>query len=213
MRMPFPNRLMVVAIVSGLSSGALADSSHRNHFASILVDGKKIGHVHYSVMHNDQGELEELRTKASVSVFGIKLYDFTQHLHEQWADGELQSLRGHTNDDGQIDDILLTRAAGEYEGSLNDAPLTLSLDAFPISLWHYKVTQQTTLFDLTDLRKLKVSVSGQGDTVVRGSETIQAERFDFTGDWDGSVWFDQDKQFLKAEYTSDDRRITVMMDP
>jgi hypothetical protein len=60
-----------------LSSWASADDSHNNFFASILLDGKKIGHVHYSVKHNEQGELEELRTKASLSVLGVKLYDFS----------------------------------------------------------------------------------------------------------------------------------------
>ncbi len=120
---------------------------------------------------------------------------------------------GNTNDDGKIYEITLKRTAKEYEATLNDDPLTLPHEAFPISLWHYAVSQQSLLFDLTDLRLLKVKVSGHEDTVVRNGQTIQAERFDFTGDWQGSVWFDHDKQFLKAEYVSNKRLVTVVMDP
>jgi hypothetical protein len=211
--MPWISKLAVFAALFCLSSWASADDGHENFFASILLDGKKIGQVHYSVKHNEQGELEELRTKASLSVLGIKLYDFTQNLHEQWSGGELQSMWGNTNDDGKKYEITLKRNAKEYNATLNDDPLTLPHDAFPISLWHYAVSQNSLLFDLADLRLLKVKIAGHEDTVARSGETIQAERFDFTGDWKGSVWFDHDKQFVKAEYMSNKRLVTVMMDP
>jgi len=114
-----------------LSSWAFADDGYKNHFASILLDGKKIGTVHYTVKHNEMGELEELRTKASLSVLGVKLYDFSQHLQEQWSGGELQTMSGNTNDDGKAYAITLNRTPKEYEASLNDKPLTLPHDAFP----------------------------------------------------------------------------------
>ena len=42
---------------------------------------------------------------------------------------------------------------------------------------------------------------------------VQTERFDVTGDWQGSIWFDHDKQFVKAEYMSNKRKVTVLLDP
>jgi len=203
----------VSAAVICLSSWAWAEGGHQNHFASILLDGNKIGNVHYSVKHDERGEVEELRTKASLSMLGIKLYDFTQHLHERWSGGVLQSVRGNTNDDGKINQFTLKRTPKRYEATLNNKPVILPHDAFPISLWHYAVTQQSLLFDLANLRLLKVKVSRHEDTVVLGGKTTQALRFDFTGDWQGSVWFDHNKQFVKAEYLSDKRLITVVMDP
>lgn len=211
--MTYISRLAVFAALMCLSSWASADGSHDNFFASILLDGKKIGQVHYSVKHNEQGELEELRTNASYSVLGIKLYDFSQNLHEQWSGGELQTLNGHTNDDGKVYDTDVKRTAKDYEATLNEKPLTLPHDAFPISLWHYAVSQQSLLFDLSDLKLMKVKVSGQEEAVPWNGKTIQTERFDITGDWQGSVWFDQDKQFVKAEYLSEKRKVTVVLDP
>ncbi len=211
--MSWLGKLAVLAAITCLSSWALAGDGHQNHFASILLDGKKIGQVHYSVKHNEQGELEQLRTKASLSVLFVRLYDFTQNLHEQWSGGKLQSLWGSTNDDGNIDEINLKRTPTEYEATLNDKLLILPHDAFPISLWHYAVTRQTLLFDLSNLRLLNVKVSRHEDTVARFGGSIAAERFDFVGDWKGSVWFDRDRQFLKAEYVSDKRLVTVVVDP
>lgn len=205
--------VFVCATVFCLSSWAWADDGHQNHFASIMLDGKKIGHVHYSVKRDEQGEVEELRTKASLSVLGIKLYDFTQHLHEQWSGGALQRVWGNTNDDGKIDQITLKRMPNRYDATRNGEPSTLPHDAFPISLWHYAVSQQSLLFDLSNLRLLNVKVAKHQDTVVRSGKITKAERFNFTGGWKGSVWFDHDRQFLKAEYESEKRLITVVMDP
>lgn len=203
----------LLGVLACLPSLALAEDGYQNHFATILLDGKKIGHVHYTVKHNDQGELEELRTKASLSMLGVKLYDFSQELQEQWSSGELQSMSGHTNNDGKPYTVSLKRTTAEYEADLNDKPVTLPHEAFPISLWHYAISEHSLLFDLSDLTLMKVAITGTKDTVDWDGKTIEAERFDFTGDWEGSVWFNADKDFVKAQYLSQKRKVTVVMDP
>jgi Domain of unknown function (DUF6134) len=213
MKMMWQRALAGLAAVFCLSSLAFADDGYENHFASILLDGKKIGNVHYTVKRNEHGELEELRTKASLSILGVKLYDFSQQLHEQWGGGELQTMSGHTNDDGKTYELTLKRTPKEYEADLNDKPLTLPHNAFPISLWHYAISQQSLLFDMTDLTLMKVTVVGHQDTVDWDGKTIPTERFDFSGEWQGSVWFNDNKDFVKAQYESDKRQVTVLMDP
>ena len=205
--------ITVVAALACMASTAFAEGGYENHFASVLVDGKKMGNVHYTVKTNDQGELEELRTKVSLSLLGVKLYDFAQQLHEQWSKGDLQTMWGNTNDDGKVDEVNLERTATEYDATLNGKSLVLPHDAFPISLWHYAVSQQSLLFDLSNLKLLKVQVSGGRETIDWNGGKVDTERFDFTGDWKGSVWFDQDRQFIKAQYTSNKRLVTVLLDP
>lgn len=195
------------------SSQAMAAEEHRNYFASILLNGKKIGTVHYSVKHNEKGQLEQVKTKASMSVLGIKLYDFTHNLHEEWSNGRLQSMRSHANENGKIDEITLQRDPDQYVATRNDERLTLPHTAFPLSLWHHGIVQQSLLFDVTNLRLMKVETTRHEDTVARDGESTPAERVTFTGDWRGSVWYDQNKQFLRAEYMNEGRLIVVVMDP
>ena len=188
-----------------------ADDDH--FFASIHLDDGKIGQVHYTVQYDDQGEIEELKTRASVSVLGIEVFHFTQHLHEVWQGGELQSLTGHTDDDGAVYETSLDRQPSEYDGTLNGKSLALPRDAFPTSLWHYRITEQSLLFDLKDLRLLKVQIAESADTLSMHGDAVAAERFDFTGDWQGTVWFDQNRKFLRAEYQVEDRDVVVTVDP
>jgi hypothetical protein len=76
-----PARALILA--GGLLLGiAAAGAGHaaepEQFFASIFWDKKKIGQVHIRVTRGETGEIEELRARASVSMLGIKLYEFTQ---------------------------------------------------------------------------------------------------------------------------------------
>ena len=145
-----------------------AHAADRNHFASIFLDGKKIGQVHYMVRTDNQGMVEELRTRSSLSILGLQVYYFTQDLHEVWKSGELQRMEGSTDDHNKIFKSSLQRNPKEYDAVLNGKALTLPHDAFPTSVWHYAITQKSLLFDLKDLRLMKVKVT---KTEIRSPQT------------------------------------------
>ncbi len=202
---------MIVLAVLVVSHGAGA--ADQNHFLSMSLNGKKIGQVHYTVRYNEKGLVEEIKTRSSVSILGIKLHYFTQDLHEVWKDEELKSIRGYTDDHGKIYELSLQRNPKEYDAVLNGKPLTLPHDAFPTSVWHYKITQKSLLFDLKDLRLMKVKVSESKDSIPVGGRSIPARRFDFSGEWQSSVWYDQNKQLVKIKYKIKGREVVVTMDP
>jgi Family of unknown function (DUF6134) len=210
------NRLtwwLAAAVVIGLAgSAAAADKTHENHFATIRVDGKKIGQVHYTLTYDEGGELESLKTTASYSVLGFEVYSFSQDLRERWQASQLQSMDGHTNDDGKKYQASVERKPDEYAGVLNGKNLTLPHNAFPTSVWHYQITEQSLLFNLTDLQLMNVKISKRDDSLKIDGKSFDAERFDFTGDWEASLWFDRDKQLLKLEYKIKDRNVVVTLD-
>ena len=204
---------LAASIALGLiGSASAADNTHANHFATIRVDGKKIGQVHYTLTHDEGGDVEEVRTRASYSVLGINLYSFSQDLHEQWQSGDLQTMNGHTDDDGTKYQASLERKPEQYAGTLNGKPLTLPHDAFPNAVWHYQITEQVLLFNVTDFRLMNVKVAKRQENVKIDGKTFDAERFDFTGDWQASVWFDQNRQLLKFEYKIEGRDVVVTLD-
>jgi Domain of unknown function (DUF6134) len=190
-----------------------AGAAEQNHFASIYLDKDKIGQIHYVLRTNEQGMVEELKTRSSVSILGFQAYYFTQDLNEVWKTGELQSMRGDTDDHNRIYKSSLKRNAKEYDCMLNGKPLTLPHDSFPTSVWHYQITQQRLLFDLKDFRLMKVNVSKTEELISVAGRSIPASRFVFSGDWQASIWFDQNRQLLKMNYKAEGRDIIVVMDP
>jgi hypothetical protein len=205
--------LRCITVLAVLVISHHAGAADENHFASIYLDEKKIGHIHYTLRTDEKGFVEQLKTRSSVSILGFQVYYFTQDLHEVWKTGELQSMRGDTDDHRNIYKSSLKRNPKEYTGALNGKPLTLPHNAFPASVWHYEITQKSLLFDLKDLRLMKVKVTKTEDSISVAGRSIPASRFDFSGEWQASIWFDQNRQLLKMSYKAEGRDIVVTMDP
>jgi hypothetical protein len=205
--------LRCITVLAVLVISHHAGAADENHFASIYLDEKKIGQIHYTLRTDEKGMVEQLKTRSSVSILGFQVYYFTQDLHEVWKTGELQSMRGDTDDHRNIYKSSLKRNPKEYTGALNGKPLTLPHNAFPASVWHYEITQKSLLFDLKDLRLMKVKVTKTEDSISVAGRSIPASRFDFSGEWQASIWFDQNRQLLKMNYNAEGRDIVVIMDP
>jgi hypothetical protein len=183
-----------------------------NHFGSIYIDGKRAGQVHYTVEFGENDEIETLRTRASLSVLGVKLFNFEQNLHEEWTKGRLRHLRGRTDDDNTIYNASLERVQDAYKGRLNDKPIDLPGNAYPASVWHYPIVEQSLLFDLKLLRPMNVKVGRTEETLTIHKRKIPTERFDFTGDWKATIWFDRNKRLVQFKYVVDSHEVTVNLD-
>ena len=186
--------------------------SLKNHFASITVGSKKVGQVHFMVRHDDEGVLQELKTRASLSVFGIEVYHHTLHTHELWKQDELELLWGVTSENSKNYQFDLKRGTTGYAGVLNQQAIELPENAFPMAVWHYAITEHSILFDIPELHLKKVQINKSADSVRIDEQDIEAEKFEFSGDWNATVWFDLDKQFLKWEYKVKGRTIVVLLD-
>ena len=206
----------VVAVAVAACIAALAGAAHAAHeqlFASVYLRGDKIGHVHVRQLRGADGDVEEVRARASLSFLGATLYDFAHDAKETWQGGELQSLSSHADDNGEIDIVSIRRGDDAFVGTRNGAPAELPLEAFPNSLWNYAIVDQTLLFNIITLRLMQVSISREEDVVVLGGASVPADRFTFSGDYQATVWFGKDRRFLQARYTVGGRTIEVRLDP
>ena len=200
------------AVLIVLGTSAQAAGRAENHFGSIYIDGKKARQVHYTVEYGDAGDIETLKTRASLSILGVKVFNFEHNLHEEWLRGDLRNMRGRTDDDGKIYQASLERAAAIYKGALNGTPIELPGDAFPASVWHYAIVDRSLLFDLKMLKPMRVKVARSSETLTIQKKTVPVERFDFSGEWQASVWFDRNRQLVQFKYFADGHEVTVQLD-
>lgn len=206
-------RFLVWILLVGLSAAARAGAGTENRFGSIHIDGKKAGQIHYTIEYGEAGDVETLKTRASLSILGVKLFNFEQNLHEEWRRGELQQFRSRTDDDGKIFEASLSRGTEVYRGSLNGKPRELPDKAFPASVWHYGIVDRTLLFDLKDFKLLNVKIARAGESIVLPSgRKVPTERFDFSGDWRATAWFDQKRELVRFKYLVDGHDVEVRLD-
>jgi hypothetical protein len=59
---------------------------------------------------------------------------------------------------------------------------------------------------------MKVAVSEKPEKIKIDKKNVDAERFDFTGDWKATLWFDQDQQLLRLKYVVQGRDVLVTLD-
>ena len=211
------HRVLAVAcaawiIAAGVAAG-VAHAAQEQFFASVYLKGDKIGQVHIRQSRGDEGDIEEIRARASLSLLGATLYEFTHDATETWRDGALQSLSSRADDNGEIDVVSIRRSDDAFVGTRNGKPATVPLEACPNSLWNYAIVDQTLLFNIITLRVMNVNVRRAEDAVVMGGRSVPADRFTFTGDYAATVWFGKDRRFLKARYTVSGRQIEVRLDP
>lgn len=196
-----------------LSMNPVHAELYQNRFASISIGKKKIGQVHIVTKHDENGILQELKTRSSLSILGKEVYHHDLHVHEFWKDGELQRLWGNSNDHGDTYGVNLNRTSDNYSGTLNSSFVTLPLDAFPLAVWHYAITQHSLLFSIPGLKLVNVKVSKSADKVKIGEKLVSAEKFIFTGDMKFTLWFDHQHQFLKWAYKVKGKGVNVVLDP
>jgi Family of unknown function (DUF6134) len=203
---------LLLGCVIGLA-GVVEAAEPEQFFASVMLDKKKIGQFHVRVSRAETGEIEELRARASVSVLGVRLYEFTHDLTQTWRGGELQQLYGVADDNGTKYDLRLTRNVNAYAGAVNSKPVTLPIAAFPNSIWHYGIVDHSLLFNEVDLQLLKVTTTHGPDTVEYNKKKIPTERVTIKGDFAATVWFDQDRNFIMAEMKIAGRKVALKRDP
>jgi hypothetical protein len=205
--------LFLVLTLLGLAgvAPAHADVPPGDYRAAIYVDGDRAGTAHFSRRENGGEQIDQVDSEVSIEFLGLDVFEFDQNVRQEWTDGRLQSLDGRTNDDGDVFVTSLQRSDdGALSGTLNDRPVTLPADAFPISVWHYEITRRDTLFDVKDLELREVEVARATDTLEVDGRTIETERFDFSKGWDATVWYDEQQRLVRFRYTRSRHEIVVV---
>jgi hypothetical protein len=209
-----PVHRLIALLLIAASATVQAAGRAENRFGSIYIDGKKAGQIHYTIEYGDGGDIETLKTHASLSILGLKVYNFEQDLHEEWRRGDLQVLRGRTDDAGKVYDASLTRGPAHYAGTLNGKALELPDRAFPASVWHYAIVDRPLLFDLKLFKLMNVKTSRTEETLTIDSRTVATERFDFSGDWTATAWFEPKKrELVQFRHHVDNHEVIVRLDP
>lgn len=207
---------LCLALGIGLTSAALTPTGAQQidqFFCSVFLDNKKIGNFHVRMTRGASGDVEEMRTRASVSMVGVKFYEFSQDVTQTWKGGALQDLRGRADDHGTNYDITLNRGTDSYSGTMNGKAVSVPIEAFPATLWHHGIVDHSLLFSEVDLKLLKVKIERVQETIELHGAKINAEKVRFVGDFNATVWFDDKKNFRKAETEMKGRKVKLVVDP
>lgn len=205
MRMAFGLTFIVMMV-----HGAQAEVPEGAHTARIYVNDDRAGTANFTREITDEARVDEVVSRVGVDFLGFEVFEFSQKLRQRWKGGQLQSLYGYTDDDGEIYEADLQRRNGALVGTLNGEPIELPGEAFPTSVWHYEVTRRSILFDVKDLDLRHVKVERSEEVLEVDGQRIPTERFDFVEGWNATVWYDDQQRLVQFVYPEGDHEVKVI---
>ncbi len=167
----------------------------------VLRDGDKIGEHRLDFERLDDTLKVSVATDMEVSFAFFTLFHYEHKRVERWRDGELESLAGMTNDDGEEFEISIVRKAGFYSRTVNGTEEELKGPLAVDSLWSKDRLAAGKLLSPARDASYRVRSDQLGwETIEAKGAAIQAEHVKLTGEVDRDLWYGPSGELLKVKY-------------
>jgi hypothetical protein len=192
------------------------------HAAALSPESAQTGTYVYQVTRNGEvvGEQradferrgDDLRVvtdvKISISLLGLSVYDFTQHIEEHWEKGVLMDLTSVSVDDGNTRNVKLTRQGERLVGTTDGKKRDLPGNLIPTTLWNSAVVEQSSVLETVKGRERTFSVSQKGiEKVKLPVGDVTARHFVFSGDFSREAWYDDSGILVASQMEAKDGSI------
>ena len=199
--------LVSAALFSAPASGKTSDASWAPSPGDViefdvLRKGKPFGSHSVKFGQDSQGRLTattDVNLKAGLGP--ITVFKYELDATEVWEDGQLVSLTGQVDDDGDEGAVKAARSGDglEVEGTEYDGVVAGSI--VPTSHWNFAATNSSKLLSTGNGEILEVTVSEQGNETIRvAGKEIETTRYLMDSDIDVMLWYDQAGRWMKLAF-------------
>jgi hypothetical protein len=167
----------------------------------VLRDGDKIGEHRLDFEHLDGTLKVSVATEMEVSFAFVTLFRYEHKRVERWRDGELESLAGMTNDDGEEFEVSIVRKEGFYSRTVNGAEEEIKEPLSVDSLWSKDRLAAGKLFSVASGKSYRVRSNLLGwETIEAGGAAVEAEHVKLSGEVERDLWYGAAGDLLKVKY-------------
>ena len=146
--------------------------------------------------------------KISISLLGLSVYDFTQHIEEHWEKGVLMDFTSVSVDDGNTRNVKLAREGERLVGATDGKKRDLPGNLIPTTLWNSAVVEQSSVLETVKGRERTFTVSQKGiEKVKLPVGDVSARHFVFSGDFSREVWYDDSGVMVASQMEAKDGSI------
>lgn len=182
---------------------------------SVLYKGSRIGShtIVYSPVSGQTRVTTEIRLLIKVAFFTA--FAFSHRSEETWRDGRLQALDSETVEHGEA---LRVRGAATPQGfrvvGKGGPCIAAAATLTSNTLWTPAVLEQRTLVDAQHGGLIGVSARRFADErIVVDGRQVAVTRYTFITPYlAGSIWYDEDKLWVRGEFERDGAKIQYRLD-
>jgi len=205
--------LAAVFLLGAFGAEAMAEAPPGTYRYKIERSGSEIGRQALVVGKDGDKVTVSDEVAVKVKVVFVTAYTFDHSRRETWLGGTLTALETRIDDNG-TKSTLTARADGDklvIKGPDGDS--TQPLGIMPTGYWNTATVKQTKLFDSETGKILNISVSGGEAQKVDlgGGRTVDAKKWQMTGDKKAELWYDSRDVLVKLRFDARDGSTIVYM--
>ena len=170
----------------------------------VIKTGDKVGTHRVNFSRKETGDLAvETRFQLTMTFLTIPIYEFLYRSRSVWRKGLLQDLAVEISDGGEESKIrALPKGAGlSVSGPHGD--VQVSQPVYPTNHWNADVLSQTRVLNTLNGKISQVKIVDTGRETIRAEGAmIAARKFQYSGDIDTTVWYDDAGRWVKMRFTA-----------
>lgn len=196
-------RLAAVAVALLVAPAAALASELRDF--RVLRNGEDIGHHRVAISRAGDDTKVKVEIRLRVTLGPLTLFRYSHDADETWQGDRLVALHSTTDNDGRQEYLSissgrdgLVAAGSRYSGRL-------PADAMPTSYWHPDFVRRSHYIDSQNGRQLDLKIERRMvELASLDRAAVPAQRFQFSGDVNLSLWYDESGNWVKTAFVASD---------
>jgi Domain of unknown function (DUF6134) len=223
---PVSRRALLMAGLAGTASFAFPRIAHAateivlpaatgDRRFSVLYKGNRIGThtILYSPASGETRVKTEIHLLVKIAFFTV--YAFGHQSEETWRGGRLVSLSSETEEHGETLHVVGAATPQGFRVVSKGGPFIASAATLTSnSLWTPAVLEQATVVDAQHGGIIGVSARRFADEqIMIAGRAVDATRYTFITPYlAGSIWYDEENQWVRGEFERDGSKIEYRLD-
>jgi hypothetical protein len=197
-----------LAAIGSSSAAAMPSDPLRLYGQEIAFDvfrgGDKVGMHKVSFSKTSDREIRvDAHMALDVTFLTIPVYAFRYRSLATWRDGRLADLVARIDDDGEKSTIRATAGDRAFDVSGPKGAATWHNPLFPTNHWNAGVLSQSHVLNTLNGNISRVRIAAQGRERIRAQgRWIEATRYQYSGDIDTTVWYDDRGRWVKMRFSA-----------
>jgi hypothetical protein len=171
----------------------------------VFRKGEKAGtHI---VTFSRSGEQLQVRSSFDLSIkfLSLNVYNFLYQSEEVWFEDRLQKIQVEVDDNGEKETLRVERLNGDLKVISKDKTYVINGSVFPTTHWNSGVLSQKRVLNTLTGSLNAVAITSVGSEKLETEKgQILAKRYDYSGDLQTSVWYDNAGRWVKMQFSAKD---------
>lgn len=201
--------IAVASVIAALAAAFPAHAATETLRYWVKRDGTPIGEHVVTFDREGDRTTVSLKTDLAVKVAFITAFRFEHESTETWKDGQLVALSSRTNDDGTNHEVSAAAGPEGLTVVADGVSRVVPADTLVHDQWNPANLQRDTLLSIFDGQPMQVSFTkGPTESIDVDGKTMEATRWQASGDLDRTFWFDAEDRLVKVRFESRGSTVT-----